>query len=161
MQAGTNYIYIIFAVVYVIYSIIKAGKKVAANKPTLDKPQAPSSAQPTPTVKPPASSPFPQQDLKKMLEDIMGVPEANVPEPQMVKPKVQPFAEKPQPAKISIDSSPKKGTVPASPVHPVHAVKHPLPRKVILEPPVEETPAIDFDIRQAILFSEILKRPQY
>src|ERR1035437_10394086 len=96
MHASTNYIYIIFPVIYVIYSIIKAGKKVTQNRPTIDKQQ-----QAQPTVQPSTATQPPQQDFKKMLEDLLGgVREEKIPEPQV--PKVQPPLQKLQPAKISI-----------------------------------------------------------
>ena len=82
-----NYLYIIFAVVYVIYSIIKAGKKVTQNRPTIDKkPQA----SPT-TIQPPTASPVPHpnsgDELKKMLEDLLGGgSEEEMPEKQVLKP---------------------------------------------------------------------------
>ena len=56
MQASTNYIYIIFAVLYVIYSVIKASKKAQQKSTTQNQKPQPSS-----TVQPPTASPLPKQ----------------------------------------------------------------------------------------------------
>src|ERR1051326_1157546 len=96
MHAATNYIYIVFAVLYIIYSIIKAGRKAVQQKPS-EKGTEPSS-----TVKPPTSAPLPQpgselgDDMKKMLEEILGkkpeikIPEKPISKPQPVPIKIQP-----------------------------------------------------------------------
>ena len=62
MHAAQNYIYIIFAVAYAIYSMVKAGKKATQNRPTIDK-----QPEQSPTVQPPTPPPIPQQDFKKMF----------------------------------------------------------------------------------------------
>lgn len=164
-----NYIYIIFAVLYIIYSIIKAGKKVSKNRPTVEK-----QPQQTQTVQPPTAIPLPRKedDFKKMLEDLMGgVPEIEIPEKQIIKPKPQPVTVKPQPAKIA-PHHPKKEKLTTSQSKFISAkpkttsasipfVSHPeIVQKTFAET-VEEESSIDFDIRQAIIYSEILKRPQY
>ena len=95
MHASTNYIYIVFAILYVIYSIIKAGKKASQQKPV------PKKTEPAPTVRPPTSSPLPNpgDNMKKMLEGILGKkPELKIPEKQN---KSQPVLVKTQHTKIS------------------------------------------------------------
>ena len=179
MQASTNYIYIIFAVVYVIYSIIKAGKKVTQNRPTIEGQPLPkdSAGQPSPTVQPPTATPLPQQDFKKMLEDLLGgVPEEKIPQPQV--PKVQAPVHKPEPVKITIRHTPKRETaaVPrekplsAKPANLAEKTSHPqfyeTAKKVFAEPVAVEEAGPDnyredIDIRQAIIYSEILKRPNW
>jgi len=167
-----NYIYIVFAVIYVIYSIIKASKK-AQQKPSKpnQKPQA------SPTVQPPTASPLPKQkpeeDFKKMLEDLMGeVPEIKIPDKQIPKPKPQSATAKPAPAKIA-PHHPKKEKLTAAEAKFVSAktkttsestpfVSHPeILQQDFSNAVVEEESGMDFDIRQAIIYSEILKRPQY
>lgn len=165
MQAGTNYIYIIFAVVYVIYSIIKAGKKVTKNRPTVNK-----QPQSSPTVRPPVASPIPQNnsgdDLKKMLEDLLGGgSQEEIPERPVVVSRPHPVAEKPRPVKITSNTTRKiqqseqpakqKETVPAFTPHPEVVQKGNIP---VFQ---EEESGVDFDIRQAVIYSEILKRPEY
>jgi hypothetical protein len=163
MQAETNYIYIIFAVVYVIYSIIKASKKVTKNRPVIDK--KPSSS---PTVNPPTSSPLPENnsgdDLKKMLEDLLGGggDEEEIPEKPVVMPKTIHAQERQHPVTthpgtIAKDKHQVKQTVPATTfvAHPEVVEKASVP---VLQ---EEEAGVDFDIRQAVIYSEILKRPEY
>ena len=154
MHATTNYIYIIFAVVYVIYSIIKAGKKVTKNRPTID--QQPQSS---PTVQPPIEKQPPQQDFKKMLEDLLGgTQEEKIPEPQVIQPKPQPVAIKPQPTKIVTHSEKKEKIIPSH----LHS-KNPkeMPKKVFDEQVVVEEAEANFNFREAVIYSEILKRPEY
>lgn len=167
MQASTNYIYIIFAVVYVIYSIIKAGKKVTKNRPTID--QQPQSS---PTVHPPIEKQPPQQDFTKMLEDLLGgTQEEKIPEPQL--PKVQPPLHKPEPVKISIHNTSKKETATVSNIKPLPAKPHKIPektshsqhyenaKKVFAEQVVVEETESNFDFREAVIYSAILNRPEY
>jgi len=170
MHAETNYIYIVFAVLYIIYSIVKAVRKNAQQKP------APTKSQPSPTVQPPTASPLPKQkpedDFKKMLEDLMGGnPEVKIPDTQIPKVKPQPVFIKPQPAKIATHH-PRKEKLTTSHAKFISAkpkttsastpfVSHPeIVQKTFAEPDEEEA-TIDFDIRHAIIYSEILKRPQY
>jgi len=177
MHASQNYIYIILTVVYVIYSIIKAGKKVTQNRPKVD--QQPltkeSSGQPSPTVQPQTETPLPQQDFKKMLEDLLGgAPEEKIPEPQV--PKVQAPIQKTKLVKTSLQNTHKKEIVTdthsklftAKSHHTsdknTHSQLYESAKKTFEEPAVlEESPdnRDDFDIRQAIIYSEILKRPEY
>ena len=162
-----NYLYIIFAVVYVVYTIIKAGKKVTQNKPTIDKrPQA------SPTVRPPVASPNPQQnpgeDLKKMLEDLLGGgAQEDVPQAEVLKPRLTVVHEKPKPVKAAVPAPRKEKpvahqatpqSVPAAPAFRAHPE---VLQKSLNETIEEEETVIDFDIRQAVIYSEILKRPQY
>ncbi len=168
MHASTNYIYIIFAVAYAIYSIVKAGKKVTANRPNIDK-----QPEQSPTVKPPASSPVPNQgdEMKKMLEDLFGgrqEAEEKIPEKEIPKPKPQPqhHPEKqrhPQPVSHHLEHA--KATPHAFDKEKLQAThaKPPAakPQKVLMKSAVEEEVEADFDIRQAIIYSEILKRPEY
>ena len=154
-----SYVYIIFAVIYVIYNVIKAGKKAAGN-PIGKQPQ------PSPTVQPPVARTLPEDikgvDLKKMLEELLGVPQEKMPEKQIVKPApVIPAVKKNQ-------QIPKKETKPVyEPMHkdPVHSVlsqAHPkVVKKVVPEVVPEAEAEVEFDIRQAIVYSEILKRPEY
>jgi hypothetical protein len=165
MQAGTNYIYILFAIGYAVYSIVKAAKKVTANRPTINKDREES-----PTVKPPAGSPIPQpgDDMRKMLEDLLGgkqeegIPEAAIPKPKPVfeKPKHQQLVphhmERAKTASHSFDK--EKAAVQEKQVTEKPKV---VPKKIIAEPVMEAEPIPDFDIRQAVIFSEILKRPEY
>lgn len=159
-----NYLYIIFAVVYVIYSIIKAGKKVTQNRPTINK-----QPQSSPTVEPPASSPAPEmnggEEFKKMLEDLLGGgSQEEIPEKQVVQPKPQVIPAKPAKIFSSVPMKERPVTHQSKPkaVSPAPAfVAHPeIVQKVFIDP-VPEEESIDFDIRQAVIFSEILKRPQY
>ena len=162
MHAGTNYIYIVFAILYVIYSIVKAVKKNSQQKPVTKKPE------PSQTVRPPTSSPLPNpgDDMKKMLEEILGkTPEVKIPAKPIVRP--EPVKIKQQPAKIITHAQKIK----ASPSHIPHRTKEEvkpflsgekeIAKKVFVETEVEEERDLDFDIRQAIIYSEILKRPQY
>ena len=146
---------------YVIYSIIKAGKKVTKNRPTIN-PQPQSS----PTVQPPTEKQPPQQDFTKMLEDLLGgTREEKIPEPEVLQPKPQPIVVKPHPTKIITHSEKKEKIIPSH-LHsknPKEDIKHPkeTAKKVFAEPVAVEEPEFDFDIRQAVIYSEILKRPEY
>lgn len=166
-----NYLYIIMAVVYVIYSIIKAGKKVTQNRPTIDKqPESPT------TVQPPATSPFPEHnpgdDLKKMLDDLMGrKSEEPVPQKPIIKPKPLVVAKKPKPAKVLSTISKKEKQAAyqekkKETAKPTAFVAHPeIVQQVFAENTSEEVnidgSPIDFDIRQAVIYSEIMKRPNW
>ncbi|MFI5164624.1 MAG: hypothetical protein ACHQHP_05190 [Bacteroidia bacterium] len=170
MHAAQNYIYIIFAVLYIIYSIVKAAKKVTQNRPTIDK-----QPQQSPAVKPPTASPLPEQtkeiDFKKLLEDLLGGnPEEKNPEPKIPEPSR--ISEKPQPVKIHAQVPKKEQPSYQSLKHvsekpkitsdKISLTKHPhAAPKVFTEPVVEEEQEVDFDIRQAVIYSEILKRPEY
>lgn len=170
MHAATNYIYIIIAVLYIIYSIIKAAKKAAQQKPVQKK------SEPAPVVKPPASSPLPNpgDDMKKMLEEILGkTPEVKIPDkhPDTYRePKPHPIPVRTKPAKIShqaikkekaaVSHMPAK-SVPKTEPHTFLPSEHISSKPVFQEPVLEEEVSLDFDLRQAIIYSEILKRPQY
>lgn len=163
-----NYLYIIFAVVYVIYSIIKAGKKVTKNRPTIDP-----TRQPSPTINPPTSSPIPEQsggdELKKMLEEMLGGGDETeeIPEKPVLQPKPVPVFEKPKPIEVKTRPQPKPRPVlseekPSTPAHAPAFIAHPeVVKQAFSEPLSEEEAGNDFDVRQAVLYSEILKRPQY
>jgi hypothetical protein len=159
MESGKNYIYILFAIGYAIYSIIKAGKKANANRQSTEK-----QSQETPAVNPPVSSsvPKPGEDMRKMLEDLLGGPrDEKTPEVVLPKPKhKQPVPYHMEHAKIVSHSFDKVKT-PVVPEKQVMDKPKIVPQKVAAEPAVEQSAAPDFDIRQAIIFSEILKRPQY
>lgn len=168
MRADINYIYILLAVLYVIYSIVKASKKASQQKPATQN-QKP---QPSSTVQPPTASPLPKQkpedDFKKMLEDLLGgAPEIEIPEKQIPKEKPQPVFIKPEPSKIVTHAKKIKATPSHTPSKtkekekPFLAEEKAAPKKLFAEIIAEEEPEIDFDIRQAIIYSEILKRPQY
>lgn len=157
-----NYLYVIFAVVYVIYSIIKAGKKVTQNRPTIDK-----KPQSSPTVNPPTSSlpePAGGDDFKKILEELLGAGgEEEVPEtaPRKAEPlpavPVKPAANFLKKDKPVVSPNIPKAAVPATAF-----VAHPeIVEKVFSQKTEQEESEIDFDIRQAVLYSEILKRPEY
>ena len=168
MHAAQNYIYIVFAILYVIYSIVKAVKKNSQQKPA----EQTKRPEPHQTVQPPVASPYPKQnpadDMKKMLEDLLGGgSEIKIPEKQVVQPKQEPVKIKPQPAKI-ITHAQKVKAVPShfpskakETAQPFLSGEKETPKKVFVETSIEEDKDIDFDIRQAIIYSEILKRPQY
>lgn len=154
-----NYLYIIFAVVYVIYNIIKAGKKVTQNRPTIGK-----KTQSSPTVKPPVSTvpePAGGDDFKKILEELLGAGEEEIPEKPVLQPQPQATV---KPAANFLKKDRMAGP-PAKYNEPQPAntfIAHPeIVQKVFSEQPQEEEAGIDFDIRQAVIYSEILKRPQY
>ena len=160
MQAGTNYIYIVFAILYVIYSIVKAVKK--NSQPVTKKPE------PASTVKPPTASPIPNagEDMKKVLEEILGnTPKVKIPAKPIVKP--EPTRIKPQPAKIVTHVKNVRAIPSHSPAKtktrtaPFLTAEQEIKKKVFTETFIEEERDLDFDIRQAIIYSEILKRPQY
>src|SRR5204863_8308997 len=105
----------------------------------------------------------PGDDLKKMLEDLMGgTRETKIPEPQVVKPKPQVHAEKPkyqhpvphpvEHAKVAIHTFDKEK---AAAIHAKQATDKPKPfsKKVLAEPVAEEEPVMDFDIRHAFIYS--------
>ncbi len=173
MHAAQNYIYILFAVAYMVYTIIKAGKKVKQNGSTIDKqPQA------SPTVQPPATSSKPdmQGEMKKMLEDLLGVPTSDPTLPRRqagpVPAERKTEVAKPQSSKTILQTPPKNKTeIAREKLLAAHAktnsdilshAKQPKAvKKVFAETTEAEEPVMDFDIRQAIIFSEILKRPEY
>ena len=162
MHAATNYIYIVFAIIYIIYSIIKAGKKATQQKPLQKKSEG------APTVKPPTSSPFPQpgDDMKKMLEEILG--KKNIPDTNPLPTKPQPIPVKPAPKKIIVPEKKVKAVhshTPSkrkeAPVPFLQKEKQVPPKFFSVEAVKIEEQEIDFDIREAIIYSEILKRPEY
>lgn len=193
-----NYIYIVFAVLYIIYSIVKAAKKVNKNRPATSPPKEQSRTSPSPeghgsytaqkkeekfhpiqpTVKSgqaPEAKPLPEKedDFKKILEDLLGeVPEIQIPEKQIPKPKPQQVYVKPRPAKIA-PHHPKKEKLTTSQAkfvseklktssESVPFVSHPeILHTNFLDSVVEEEPEVEFDIRQAVIYSEILKRPSW
>ena len=168
MKAGTNYIYILFAVVYFIYTIVKAGKKATQQK------QAAPKLESTSTVRPPTASPGPQQhpgdDLKKMLEELLGgVPEARPAEKKIHK--AEPVIMWPEPAKI-IPQAKKEKTAPShfatkakEETSSFLAGEKQIPKKVFAlvaeERQDTDSYSDDFDIRNAVIYSEILKRPEW
>ena len=175
MHAAQNYIYIVFAVIYIIYSIIKAGKKATKNRPTTAPDPSSQKQDEFKPVQPPTASPLPDLgvDMKKMLEDLLGGgSEEKIPEHQAPRPQPQPLSERPQPVKISTHSPPKEKLITAhtksfSAKPKITSDKAPfikyseISQKVFAEPIIEEESGVDFDIREAIIYSEILKRPQY
>ena len=177
MQASTNYIYIIFAVAYAVYSIIKAGKKVTASRPTTTTTSEPQAEQTTSSqkkdefkpVQPPTATPVPEfnpgGEIKKILEDLLGgKPDEKNPEVKVPKSNQKHSSTKP-PHHIEhpkIISQPIEKAKPKS-VQNEHLVSKPqaVSKKVIAESIIEEEPEVDFDFRQAVIYSEILKRPEY
>lgn len=158
-----------------IYSVFKAGKKVVKNRPTIEGQSLPkeSTEQSPTTVQPPTASPLPQQDFKKMLEDLLGgAPEEKNPEPKAFQPKQQPIALKPlrkesvgQPTKIVTQSAKKEKIVLPHATAKNHKEEIKLTKektaKISTEPVVMEETGFNFDIREAIIYSEIMKRPEY
>lgn len=167
--AAPNYIYIVLAIFYIIYSIVKAAKK-NQNKPAA--PASPSQKKDEfKPVTPPAASPLPKQnpgdDLKKMLEEVLGkTSPIKIPQlkPQSLPVKKQPAKSSPlqfKKEKAVISRMPAKSTPKKEP-HTFLPSEHIVPfQKTELAAAAEEEPVIDFDLRQAIIYSEILKRPQY
>ena len=173
MHAAQNYIYIVFAILYIIYSIIKAGKKVAQNKPTVSPSSAPQKKEEFKPIQPPVSAPFPQQDpasdMKKMLEDLLGGgnKEMEIPKQETPQPKPQHIKSRPS-GNIAPSHKKEKMTLSHMPAKSSQKAKatpfltaHPAAKQAAVEPIVEEEATVDFDIREAIIYSEILKRPQY
>lgn len=167
--ADTNYIYIILAVLYVIYSIVQAGKKASKGKPPV------TNRQPPPVQQHETAKPKEEKDdeFKKVLEELFGeIPKVEVPQKQEPAPKPRPVESKPAPAKI-IPKRPKKETL-VSKTQPEKANEAVKPQGQFIQHPEvvqmafakelveeEEVPAIDFDMRQAVIHSEILQRPNW
>jgi hypothetical protein len=181
MQASTNYIYIVFAVAYAIYSVVKAGKKVTANRPTTTSSNPTSATEQSrddfKPVKPPIATPIPQHtlgdDLKKMLEDLMGEsrevhePEVLVPKPKQIIATENSKHRQPESRFHSAENQ-KNNThlLEKEKLKSVHTEQatvksKPVFRSTIVEPEVEDPQEVNFDMRQAIIYSEILKRPEY
>lgn len=153
-KSAQDFIYILFAIVYIIYSVIKAGKKVAKNRPTVD-------TKPKPVSPPASPQPQPNEDFKKVMEEMFGkLPEPKVSQPQVQKPKPQISSAKPQPVKIKthvpVKESRVLGTKTVKPLSP-----QPHPSLIKTETTEVEEEVVDFDFRKAIIFSEILKRPNW
>jgi hypothetical protein len=184
MHAEQNYIYIVFAVLYIIYSIVQAARKGKKQKQAAAPPNK--TGQRAQTVRPPASEPAPHSgdDIKRMLEDLLGgSPEVPVPEKQAANPRPvqaskefpsgrglsgQPAAAMREPAKLASAHSRREKRVTPAPIPFIkeespHFISHPEIVQQVFAPVEvkEEEAAVDFDIRQAVLYSEILKRPQY
>ena len=179
MKADVNYLYILFAIAYVIYSIIKAGKKVSKNRPTINKQPYSNPADQQPTQLPPRQEKTTGDDFKKMLEELLGggteedIPE-KYPDTYQEKPQQEIILEKPQPVKVftpppkkekrSVYKAQSTAAESKTSAEMPHFVSHleataSLPVQTILEG--EMSGKYEFDIRQAIIYSEILKRPQY
>ena len=188
MQAAQNYIYIVFVVLYMIYSVIKVGKKAAKQKPVVkdNNPRPGSSSQPqsAQTNIPPQKK---EGDFKTILEDMFGgmpnvgkdVPtpvqssSKKIPEKQITKSRSQSIFSKPNPIKKTTNASqrkektssvkteilptkPRPGSEPAFFILP--AANTP---PVLSEREVVEETDFEFDFRQAVIYSEILKRPNW
>lgn len=150
---------------------------MSKNRPTVSQNPPSQNREEYKPVQPPAASPLPDtgNEIKKMLEDLLGgAPEVKIPEEQVPQIKPQPVSIKPQPAKISTHAKKEKALVSHSPSKTQKAgaksfltgEKLVTSKKIFIEPELEEESASDsyrddFDIRQAIIYSEILKRPQY
>ncbi|MFH1005602.1 MAG: hypothetical protein V1781_08975 [Bacteroidota bacterium] len=142
MKADTNYIYIIFVMVYIIYSIIKARKKIVKNRPIIDKNPQHTTTQPH--TNPHSPQPTVGDEFKKMMEQMLGeVPEVQVPEKQIQQPKHH---------QAKVTHTPLKEKL------FTHKIKTETQQNSVLQ---EQEPVIDFDIRQAIISYEILKKPSY
>ena len=115
-----------------------------------------------PPVERPVSENSGGEDLKKMLEDLMGIPQEEIPKKEAVKPVPVVHADK---RAAHVPKKEKQVVYEAMHKEPVHSTVFPIHPKVALQVAVEAAPeeeaVIDFDIRQAIIYSEILKRPQY
>ncbi len=190
MHAAQNYIYILFAVLYIIYSLVKAVKKNAKHPPvSSSNPPAQKKDEYKP-VQPPVSSPAPDpgEDIRKMLEQVLGRnQESKAPEKKTVAskqhtgqlktpPKLtrQQWATKETPTsrddeKKSFHKDRKEKADLAHKTEMHHRSERTflsgeqvLPKKVFSEMAIaDEETAVDFDFRQAVIYSEILKRPQY
>ncbi len=152
-----NYLYIIFAVVYVIYSMIKAGKKANANKPTIQPSSKPSNH---PTAEKPRQK---TKDLKDILEDLLDInPPQSVPAPVEVKsiPKKKPKVVTPfLTSEMERTANNKKWKAEATTSAKDFKSKKINPIQELTTE--EETSDFEFDAKTAIIYSEILKRPQY
>ena len=188
MQAAQNYIYIVFVVLYMIYSVIKAGKKAAKQKPVVkdNNPQPVSSSQPqsAQTNIPPQKK---EGDFKTILEDMFGgmpnvgkdVPtpvqssSKKIPEKQIPRSKPQSIFSKPNPIKKTTNASQRKEktssvkteilpTKPRPVSEPAFSILSAAntPSALSEREVVEETD-FEFDFRQAVIYSEILKRPNW
>ena len=146
MKADTNYIYIILVMVYIIYNIIKAGKKAAKNRPVVvaKNPQQTDTDMP---ANPKNPQPTAEEEFKKIMEQMLGkLPEM---------PKKQIHQPKHQQAKIT-HALPIEKILPQKTKHLSDRQNAPMQQSLVLQ---EQKPIIDFDLRQAIIFSEILKKP--
>ena len=164
MHAEQNYIYIVFAVLYIIYSIVKGAKKVKANRPGT-KPVQPAQSRP---VNPPAS-PIPGKgdDLKELLEQVLGKPPVAEPTPQpvtTVKPKSVSPRHHEKSGKAIQSHLPSRSAKKAKPfLQGEHFVHEPEKPVITFAETEEQAPLLrdEFDLRKAIIFSEILNRPKY
>src|SRR5437868_1074691 len=159
MHAAQNYIYIVFVILYIIYSIVKAVKKASGQNPETKMPE------PASTVRPPATPPVPNTGdaMKKMLEDLLGVPRENAPDQQAPQTKSQPVPVKSpvrqkaaslssaRPAQNVRQPLKEKGSVLHIPAKTRHAAAKSFlvgeeltsPEKKLTVPAVEEEPASD------------------
>ena len=189
MQAAQNYIYIVFVVLYMIYSVIKAGEKAAKQKPVVkdNNPQPVSSSQPqsAQTNIPPQKK---EGDFKTILEDMFGgmpnvdadvtkpvqSPSKKVPEKQIPRSKPQSIFSKHNPIKKPAPASFQQKEKTSSVKTPQLPLKQKTPsqstfsitsfadtRNIISEQDVVEEIDFEFDFRQAVIYSEILKRPNW
>jgi hypothetical protein len=161
-----EYIYILFAVAYIIYSVIKGAKKVAKNKPVVSEKKSVQQPATRPEQKPVSRT---GDEFKKILDEMLGeVPEVIIPEKQKPVPRPQPVSSgtpKTRQPKISLFKNEylkKSKTLKpeAAPKPFLPAEKH--KRVTETKEPVffaEEEPVFEFDARKAIIYSEILKRP--
>jgi hypothetical protein len=190
MHAAQNYIYILFAVLYIIYSIVKAAKKNAKNPPvSSSNPQTQKKEDYMP-VQPPVSSPAPDpgEDIRKMLEQVLGRnQESKAAEKKTVAskqhtgqlktpPKLvrQQWASKETPTsrddekksfqkdkkeKAAAHHLPERSHKTEKPFLAGEQITH--KKKETEMAFAEEESSVDFDFRRAVIYSEILKRPQY
>lgn len=168
MHADTDYIYIILALAYIIYSIIRAGEKISKNRPTVTRKTEPSTVQ-----QPQSQSPKEKEEdtFKKVFEELFGeIPEVKNPEEPAAPPMPEPVEVKSAPAKIIPKHPPKRQLISKEKKEPFLKVEkseegfthHPeLVQMAFAETQQEETVETDFDIRQAVIYSEILKRPNW
>lgn len=165
-----NYVYVLFVIGYIIYNVIKASKKVTANRPGQNRPDP---SAPAPAVPPsePIPAPSKEDEVKKMLEELFGgVPEVRKPK-QPAQPVPVPVA-KPKTPRPSRKAAPASARVPLTKPLMTKSTETAIESKFIAHPEVLEPLSItpvaeeepvrpDFDLKQAILYSEILKRPAY
>lgn len=159
-----EYIYIILAAVYIIYSIIKAAGKVSKNKPRTSKPQTASRPVQQTQQQP---KPKPGDVFKKILDEMLGeIPQVTVPEKQKPKTKAPPqqYIRK---ERAKIISSQQETFQELQTKQKAHKISTPVAKQrhhIEISEPIavpEEEPSVEFSVRDAVVYSEILKRPNW
>ena len=129
------YLYIIIGIVWLVYNMYKNMQKKQINNP-----------EGLPT------EPEKDTDIKTILEEILMGKQKMAPKPILSVPKDKPVEKYGERSLEPGARSQKPGVS-----NPISGLRSPV-SKFEEE---ENVKTIDFDIRQAIIFSEILKRPQY